>query len=239
MNLNKPEKDYLVNYDIHDFDIPLASVDLSIFTIDSKELKVLLVKRAEHPCLGMWSLPGGFVDTKNDSDLEATACRKLEEKTGVKTPYVEQIETVGNKSRDRRGWSITVLYFALIYHVETRNNIDSDNEAQWISVKEAMIMDLAFDHQLLLIKAHERLRSKVSYSTLPVHILPREFTLAELQHAYEIIMGRDVDKKAFRRRIDSANLLVETGETRQDGGRPAKLYRVKKGCKTYFYNRSI
>ena len=239
MKLSKSEKVYLENYDIHDFDIPLASVDLSIFTIENGELLVLLVKRAEHPYHGMWSLPGGFVDTQTDKDLEATAYRKLEQKTGIKTPYVEQIETIGNKTRDRRGWSMTVLYFALIPHIDTKKQTEVVDEAQWMSLKKATKLNLAFDHKELLNKAYERLRSKVSYSTLPMHILPREFTLADLQTAYEVILDRNVDKKAFRRRIDAADLLVETGKSRQDGGRPAKLYRIKKGGKTYFYNRSI
>ena len=233
----KSEKDFLKNYHIHDYDIPLATVDLCIFSIVDQSLKVLLVNRAEYPFKDRWALPGGFIDVSKDVNLEATAIRKLKEKTGVSTPYVEQVETIGNKTRDPRGWSMTVLYFALLAHSTAKTG--DAGEVRWVSLAEAKKMDLGFDHLELINKGIERLRSKVSYSTLPMHILPSEFTLAELQKAYEIIMGRDVDKKAFRRRIDAAGLLVETGEMRQDGGRPAKLYKIKKNAETHFYNRSI
>ena len=235
----KSEKDYLKNYNIHDFDVPLASVDVCIFSIVDQELKVLLVKRDEYPYIDQWALPGGFVDIGKDLSLEGTAMRKLEQKTGVKTPYVEQIETIGNNTRDPRGWSITVLYFALLAYSEAKLKTGSADAVRWATVREAKKLGLAFDHLAILNKAIERLRSKVSYTTLPVHILSREFTLAELQSAYEIIMDREVDKKAFRRRIEAAKLLVETGQSRQDGGRPAKLYKLRKGSETHFYNRSI
>jgi len=233
----KSEKDFLKNYHIHDYDIPLATVDLCIFSIVDQSLKVLLVNRVAYPFKDRWALPGGFVDVDRDPDLEATATRKLAEKTGVKTPYVEQVETIGNKTRDPRGWSMTVLYFALLAHSSAKTG--DTERVRWVSLAEAEKMDLAFDHLELLNKGIERLRSKVSYSTLPIHILPEEFTLAELQKAYEVIMGRDVDKKAFRRRIDAADLLIETGEMRQDGGRPAKLYSIRQGANIHFYNRSI
>jgi ADP-ribose pyrophosphatase YjhB (NUDIX family) len=239
------EKEFLKHYNIHDYDLPLATVDLCIFTLEEEALKVLLVKRGDYPGKGRWALPGGFVDARQDQDLQATALRKLAEKTGVRTPYVEQIETIGNATRDPRGWSLTVLYFALVAHSETLAQTDAGEAVkaveavQWVAVPEALQRDLAFDHRRLLEKAVERLRSKVSYTTLPVHILPREFTLAELQNAYEVIMDREVDKKAFRRRIDAADLLAETGKSRQDGGRPAKLYRLRKGAEMHFYTRSI
>lgn len=231
------EKDFLENYNSRDYDAPLATVDLCIFSIINQSLKVLVVKRSEYPLKGRWALPGGIIDIEVDPDLEATALRKLEFKTGVKTPYVEQVETVGNRTRDPRGWSMTVLYLALLDHRHAKTG-DAE-EVCWVTLPEVNKMDLAFDHLQLINKAVERLRSKVSYSTLPMHILPIEFTLAELQKAYEIIMGRKVDKKAFRRRIETANLLDETGEMRQDGGRPAKLYKIRKNSETHFYNRSI
>jgi len=244
------EQAFIEAYDIRDYDVPLSSVDVCIFTIENNELKVLLVKRADYPFKDRWALPGGFVDIKQDQDIQQTALRKLEQKTGVKTPYVEQLETIGSNTRDPRGWSMTVVYFALVASTEVTiqdNNINSSSieieQTRWASLKEAGRLKLAFDHMQLLKKAVERLRSKVAYSTLPVHILPKEFTLGELQQAYEIIMNKVVEKKAFRRRIDSAGLLEETGKTRQDGGRPAMLFRISKKLKnkqaTYFYNRAI
>ncbi len=252
MKLSTAEKDFLKSYNIHDFDIPLASVDLCIFSIIDDSLKVLIIKRSDYPFKNCWALPGGFVDTQEDKTLEATAIRKLREKTGVKTQYVEQVETIGTGRRDPRGWSMTVLYFALLANTkeslfsqepllsqELIESVESLEKLQWVSVQEAKNLPLAFDHSELLTKAIVRLRNKVSYTTLPIHILPKNFTLAALQKAYEIIMGRTVEKKSFRRRIDSAGLLVETGELLQDGGRPAKLYRIIPGAETYFYNRTI
>jgi len=237
METFKSEKEFLTSYNIHDFDLPLTTVDLCIFSLLDQSLKLLLVRRSDYPYKDCWALPGGFVDIKQDMNLEVTAIRKLEQKTGVKTPYVEQVETFGNQTRDPRGWSMTVLYFALLANSDAIT--DSGEEVCWVTLAEAKKIELAFDHQDLIHKAIDRLRSKVSYSTLPMHILPATFTLAELQKAYEIIMDRSVDKKAFRRRIDSAKLLVETGEMRQDGGRPAKLFKLKKSAETHFYNRSI
>ncbi len=94
------EKAYLKNYNIHDFEVPLTTVDMAIFTVRDNSLQVLLVKRAQHPSAGMWALPGGFVNLAEDCDLAATARRKLEEKTGVDTPYLEQVATFGNAKRD-------------------------------------------------------------------------------------------------------------------------------------------
>jgi len=237
MKLSKTEKDFLKSYNIHDFDIPLASVDLCIFSIIDESLKVLLVKRSDYPLKDRWALPGGFVDIQTDKDLNATAIRKLKEKTGVKAPYVEQVETIGSNTRDPRGWSLTILYFALLTY-NSKKFVATEN-VKWVSLKEAKKLNLAFDHLELLTKAIQRLRNKVSYTTLPIHILPKKFTLAELQKAYEIIMDRKVDKKSFRRRIEASNLLSETGELIQDGGRPAKLFRIRSGSDTHFYNRSI
>ena len=233
----KSEEEFLAEYDIHDFEVPLATVDLCIFSIVNQSLNVLLVKRSDYPFKDRWALPGGFVDIVNDQDLEVTATRKLEEKTGVKTHFLEQVESVGNIDRDPRGWSITVLYFALLSYSEAKLSFEEDVE--WVHVKDVQDYDLAFDHHLLFLKAMDRLQKKVSYTTLPIHILPKKFTLAQLQQAYEIIIGHPVEKKSFRRRIDSSNLLIDTGEVLQDGGRPAKLFSLRKGVEMHFYNRSI
>ena len=239
MSTFETEKAFLAAYDIHQFDVPLSTVDLCIFTLRENALQVLAVRRADYPCKDRWALPGGFIDIQQDVDLEATARRILTAKTGVASPYLEQMETVGNAHRDPRGWSLTVVYFALVPVSQVNVQTRRVTEAKWAPVEEVMKWDLAFDHAELLMKGLARLRSKVGYSTLPVHIMPETFTLGELQQAYEIIMDRKVDKKAFRRRIEAAGLLEETGEQRQDKGRPAKVYRVKEGMQTFFYSRTI
>ena len=108
------EKEFLKKYDIHEFDVPLCTVDMTVFSLIDNELNVLLTYRDEHPCKNRWALPGGFIDLYKDKSPEAAAHRKLKEKTGLSSAYLEQVETIGSQKRDPRGWSLTVLYFALV-----------------------------------------------------------------------------------------------------------------------------
>ncbi|MEX2961642.1 NUDIX domain-containing protein [Microbulbifer sp. TYP-18] len=235
------EKAFLTDYNIHDFDVPLTSVDMAIFTVRDSKLQVLLVKRAQHPALGFWALPGGFIDLKRDRTLADTARRKLLEKTGVDTPYLEQVESFGSRDRDPRGWSVTVAYLALIASEEIRLSRDgSSEEVAWVPVEKAeQHFDLAFDHAEILKSCHGRLTSKVQYTSLPVNLLPREFTLTELQQTFEIVLGNSVEKKSFRRRILDADILEETGNVKTGSNRPAKLYRVKADGQSHFFARNI
>ena len=236
------EKQFLINYNIHDFDIPLTSVDMSIFSVIDDALNVLLVKRGQHPALGKWALPGGFIDLKKDKTLGDTARRKLKQKTGVDTPYLEQVESFGGAKRDPRGWSVTVAYLALINSEEFKlaSHDKSSDEVAWVPV-ETVIKEyqLAFDHLDIVLTCYERLKGKVQYTSLPVNLLPDEFTLTELQQIFEIILGTNVEKKSFRRRISDADILEETGSMRTGSNRPAKLYKVKPDGKNHYFNRNI
>jgi len=218
------EKEFLQSYNAKDYDAPLCTVDMAIFAVEENDLKILLVKRNEHPHKDRWALPGGFADLKRDNSIDATAHRKLIEKTGIKTPYLEQVESIGNASRDPRGWSITLLYFALIDFDEL-GPIEGSEDTQWLSISEALKCDLAFDHETLLRKAINRLRNKTRYTALPVSLMPEHFTLTELQNMFELILGCSLPKKSFRRRIETSGLLSETGEMRQTTRRPATLFR--------------
>lgn len=235
------EKAFLNAYNIHEFDVPLATVDMAIFTVNKNILQVLLVKRAEYPAKGCWALPGGFIDLKKDKDLDDTAHRKLKEKTGVDTPYLEQVVTTGSSKRDPRGWSLTVAYLALISSAEITLVCNNKSElVVWVPVLEINTnFKLAFDHQSILDSCYDRLRAKVLYTSLPVNLLPNNFTLTELQKIFELILGKTVEKKAFRRRILDANILQETGAMKKGSNRPAKLYRVKAKGESYFFARSI
>lgn len=246
------EAEYLKHYNPKDYDTPLVTVDLGIFTLHEGQLKVLLVQRGDYPEKGKWALPGGFVDVHRDASPEATAMRKLLEKTGVKSPYLEQLGTFGGARRDPRGWSLTVVYFALIPYtlpkigpgVGDKKAGDSTGAAvekiAWVEVNEALRKKLAFDHSALLASALERIRSKVLYTLMPAHLIDSPFTLTALQRAYETIMDRDVEKKAFRRRLDHADVLQETGEMVSEGpGRPAMLYRLKPGVKAFSFSRQL
>lgn len=224
--IHTSEQEYLAHYQKTDYDTPLFTVDMAIFSVANGQLQVLMIQRSNFPEKGKWALPGGFVDLKTDPDLMATAQRKLLEKTGIQTPYLEQVETIGNQYRDPRGWSITALYFALIDFEKFAIQPSSNTEhSQWLTVDQALQLDLAFDHKQLLQLAFERLCNKTRYTTLPVSLMPEVFTLTELQNIYEIILGHSLEKKSFRRRMQEAGAVEETGQHKIVGKRPAQLFR--------------
>lgn len=218
------EADFLKFYNAKYYDSPLCTVDMAIFAVDAGALKVLLIKREEHPHKGRWALPGGFCDLQNDATIDATAHRKLLEKTGIQSPYLEQVESIGNAVRDPRGWSITLLYFALI-DFETADVSLQTDDAQWLALNDALKLDLAFDHRSLLRKAINRLRSKTRYTALPISLMPEEFTLTELQNMFELILDSSLQKKSFRRRMEASDLLVDTCQMRPTARRPAALFK--------------
>ena len=233
------EARFLAAYNIHDFAIPLASVDLAIFSLHSGQLQVLLVRRATHPFKDRWALPGGFVDVDRDASLDATALRKLTEKTGVSTPYLEQVATVGGPRRDPRAWSMTVLYMALIAHTDALPAVDTVEAARWWPWEEAIALDLAFDHRALLLQARERLRSKTAYTALPVFVLPVPFTLSALLQAFEVLLDAPLEKKSFRRRIEETRLLRQVGEgfAQSGRGRPAALFEPDAAARAHVFSR--
>lgn len=233
------EQEYLSKYDRNAYLSPLVTVDAVLFTYHEETLKVLLVERANHPDKGMWGLPGGFIDEEQDSTLEQAILRKLKEKTGVIPPYIEQICTVGNHFRDKRGWSVTVCYTALIAYQACQHYIDSVGSAKWVAISDIENMSLAFDHSMLYQQARERLKQKSLYSIVPGFALPEVFTLTELQHVHEVLIGKTLQKKSFRRRLEQADLLIDTGEKRQETGRPANLYRLKPESADYRFIRNL
>lgn len=235
--MTQSEREFLKDYNIHDYDVPLTSVDMVIFTVWEGELQVLLVKRGQHPAMGQWALPGGFIDLKRDKTLGDAAYRKLKEKTGVDTHYLEQLESFGSAERDPRGWSVSVAYLALVNseNIKLFGDVSSE-EVRWVPVSKVRDRyKLAFDHQQIVDRAWARLKNKVQYTSLPINLLPAEFTLTDLQKIFEIILGEAVEKKSFRRRINDAGIIEETGGMRTGSNRPAKLFRVKKGGEAHFF----
>lgn len=206
---------------------PSVTVDLVILTIAEDDLKVLLIRRRQEPFRAHWALPGGFVEP--DESLEAAAARELEEETGVRDVYLEQLYTFGDPDRDPRGRVISVAYFALI-DAERQSIMAADDaeDAAWHSVFHPP--RLAFDHARVLDYAVARLRNKLEWTTVGYELLPQKFTLSELQRVYEIILQRPVDKRNFRRKILGQGQIRELQETRADGAyRPARLYTFRKG----------
>lgn len=215
------------NYDVESFERPSVTVDVVIFSLIDEKLKVLLIKRKQWPFQGMWAIPGGFV--RMEEALEEAAARELEEETGVKNVFMEQLYTFGEPDRDPRTRVITVAYFAIVpADAIEHHEAGSDAEATgWHEMDD--LPELAFDHRDILEYALTRLRYKLEYTTVGFELLPDEFTLSELQHAYELILGEGLDKRNFRRKILSADVLEETGKKRREGeGRPAQLFRYKK-----------
>jgi ADP-ribose pyrophosphatase YjhB (NUDIX family) len=227
-----------------DFSRPLTTVDVVIFAIKDDALQVLLVQRMAQtgePFPSMWALPGGFVDVERDKDLEACALRKLREKTGVASPYLEQLGSWGGASRDPRGWSATHAYFALIsaqHLVLGRGNNATD--VRWFPIVESSIEPkLAFDHRDILDAAILRLRSKVEYTSLPMYLMPEEFTMSDIQRVYEIVLGRQLEKSAFRTRMLAADLIAPVAKMRGGANRPAQLYRLKKSKAPIYFVRTF
>ena len=224
-----------------DFPRPLTTVDVVIFTVKDDALHVLLVQRpaaGDEPFPDAWALPGGFVDIAKDTDLEACAMRKLKEKTGVVSPYLEQLGSWGSACRDPRGWSATHAYFALLPSAPGAGAHATD--VQWFPVVAGKLKPkLAFDHGEILDAAIQRLRSKVEYTSLPAYLMPAEFTLPDLQRAYEIVLDRPLEKSAFRTRILAADLIESVARMRKGPNRPAQLYRLKKAKSPVYFARTF
>ena len=218
---------------------PLLTVDAALFTYHERVLKVLLVERSAEPETNKWALPGGIVDPALDDDLVSTVKRKLIDKTGVEPAYLDQLETVGNRTRDPRGWAVTVCYTALVAYQNCESHLADVSDVKWVEIETAMVTPLAFDHEALLAKARERLRQRALYSIVPGFALPEEFTFGELQYLHEILIGKSIQKRSFRRRIEQAALLIDTGEKRREGGRPAAVYRLKDKSRTFNFVRNL
>jgi 8-oxo-dGTP diphosphatase len=200
-----------------------VTVDIVIFALREWELHVLLIQRGVPPFEGRWALPGGFV--RDGESLEAAARRELEEETGMRDVYLEQLYTFGEPGRDPRGRVITVAYYALLTTEAAPLVAGTDaGAARWMPARKHP--PLAFDHEQILGYALERLANKLEYTTAGFQLLPKKFTLGQLQRVYEAVLGRTLDKRNFRRKIALLGVLKPLQEWVQDGpSRPAQLYR--------------
>jgi 8-oxo-dGTP diphosphatase len=210
-------------YDPSRYERPSVSVDVVILTVREGRLDVLLIKRKHWPYGGMWAIPGGFVNI--DESLEDAAKRELEEETGVRDVYLEQLYTFGDPGRDPRTRVITVVYYALLRADQLRiKAADDAADAGWFPMYE--LPELAFDHRKILAYTLQRLSGKLEYTTIGFQLLADEFTLSELQDVYEAILDRPLDKRNFRRKLLQTGILEPTAHTRRVGQhRPARLYR--------------
>lgn len=207
------------------YEYPRAAltVDCVVFGFDEGELNVLLIERGLEPFKGRWALPGGFV--RVDETLDAAARRELQEEAGLSNIFLEQLYSFGEINRDPRERVVSVAYYALVKLTEHAAKAATDAaNAQWFPMSK--VPKLAFDHAKILGTASERLKAKVRYQPIGFELLPPKFTLSQLQHLYETVLGTELDKRNFRKKVLSFGLLVPLRETQMLGRhRPAQLFR--------------
>jgi len=201
---------------------PILVVDAVIFQLVNNALEVVLVKRSNDPFQGAWALPGGY-NPEGETTRDALQ-RIVKEKAGVNLSddlsYVEQLFTFDTVARDPRGHAVSVTYMGC-----GREFTFGGGEAHTASFPVSSLPELAYDHADIIHYAHERLKSKLTYTNAVYAFLPKKFTLTELQNAYEAILGRELDKRNFRKKFLGLDLIHETGEMKREGAhRPAQLY---------------
>lgn len=217
------------NYPQKTFEKVSAAVDVVIFSIVNDELAVLLMKVKNGPLAGHWVLPGGLV--RVEETLDEAALRHLGAKAGITNIFFEQLATFGDPKRDPLGRVISVSYYALIEskRISLSPSVVDErySETRWFSVKT--LPKIGYDHLEIITAAVNRLKSKIGYTNIVYSLLPLKFTLTDLQHVYEIILGRPLDKRNFRKKILSLGLIKNTGEENRLGRhRPAELYKFRK-----------
>jgi len=229
------EQAFLKNYDSDAFEKPSVAVDVVILTIKDKKLYALVTKRGEHPFLNQWSLIGGFVAI--DESLDDAASRVLKEKGNLKNVFLEQLYTFGETNRDPRMRIISVSYYSLT-NIEQLKESDTlklfEIDVPWQGeVGESInLLDeegnehaLAFDHQEIIGKTVGRIRGKLEYVPIGFELLPKRFTLRQIQEVHETILGKKLNKDAFRRKILASKTIDATGDFEQGKGfRPAEYY---------------
>jgi ADP-ribose pyrophosphatase YjhB (NUDIX family) len=226
-------------YDINQFKNPLFTVDSVLFTVKEASLKVLMVKRANQPFIGSWGLPGGFVDIDIDETTDQTALRKLKEKTSIEPLYIEQLQAFSSKDRDPRGFSVTLVYFALIAEQDVSSHIDTVEDVQWIDVNQLKYLSIAFDHQYIIEQAKLRLQQKALYSMVPVYCLPEYFTVGQLKTVIETIIEKTIQRKSLIRRIEASEMFATIDEKVKSGGRLAQLYKIKPDVNIVNFERNL
>ncbi len=202
---------------------PALTVDCVVFGIDEEDLKVLLIQRGLQPFEGSWALPGGFVQM--EESLPDAARRELQEETGLDRVFLEQLFTFGEITRDPRGRVVSVAYYALVRLLDHKVQAATDaQDASWFPVWDTPT--LAFDHSKILQMALERLKGKVRYVPIGFELLPKKFTLTQLQRLYSTVLERELDRRNFRKKILSMDILDELDEVERDvAHRAARLYR--------------
>jgi len=205
------------------------AVDAIVFGYNKEDgVRLLLIKRKYDPFKGEWAIPGGFV--LDNESLEDAVERELQEETGVKITYLEQLYTFGKPGRDPRRRIISVAYFGLVKssQFEKLNATTDAEEAQWFNIKE--LPKLAFDHQEILKIAIERLRAKITYQPIGFELLEQKFPFSDLEHLYSALLDRPIDRRNFKKKVMSLGILEELDEKAKSAGagRPGNLFQFNK-----------
>jgi len=200
-----------------------VAVDSVVLTFASTTLQVLLIQRAHDPFKGWWALPGGFVEP--DESLDAAALRELSEETGIRNAFIEQSHAFGAVDRDPRGRVISVAYYAMVRAGQAEQVAGGDaKDVQWFDV--ARLPDLAFDHQEIIRFALAQLKQKFRFEPICFELLPQQFTLTQMQRLYESVLETELDKRNFRKKVISLDLLSTANITQhRKNKRQAILYR--------------
>ena len=236
-DLDADDREYLESYDPEAWARPSVAVDVALVTVREGELCALLIRRPEPPQKGRRALPGGFVVL--DESLDDAARRVLVTRTGLRDVFVEQLFSFGAPDRDPRTRVISVAYYALVDHARLERALAGRPGLEltplvvpWKGLAGGPLRvdgkPLAFDHASILGLVVERLRGKLDYAALGFQLLPRPFTLRALQTVHEVVLGRELNKDSFRRRMLASGLIEPTGEREQDVlHRPAELYALR------------
>ncbi len=205
---------------------PTLTVDSVIFELKDNSLAVLLIKRSREPFKGQWALPGGY--NPEGETTQQAMIRILKSKVGIiesNLSYIEQLYTFDTIARDPRGHAVSVTYMGLGRDIAPS---ETNVTEQPMFFPLDHLPTLAYDHANIIKYAHSRLSSKILYTNVISALLPKQFTLTQLQNAYEIILGRKLDKRNFRKRIFSLDVVKETGKYYKEGAhRPAMLYKFQ------------
>ncbi len=206
------------------------SVDAVVFGYESGTISVLLIKRKYEPFKDNWAIPGGFV--LEDESLEEAVERELKEETGIQINYLEQLYTFGNPKRDPRSRVVSVAYFGLIKPSAFKIFASTDASAvQWFKIDK--LPPLSFDHDEILKLSIARLQGKITYEPIGFELLDTKFPFSDLEKLYTTLLGRAIDRRNFRKKMLSLNILDELNEKFSKGaGRPANLFKFNK--KRYF-----
>ncbi len=199
---------------------PAVAVDVAVCTVRAGALHVLLARTRGGPFAGWWALPGGRV--REDESLDEAAARELRAETALDGAYLEQLYTFGHPRRDPQDRVVSVAYLGLVAEADRLAAAGKYEAAAWQPVSR--LPPLAYDHRAVVRVAVARLRAKLQYTNLAYTLLPRSFTLGELQTLYEAILGRALDRRNFRRKVLSLGLLRPLGRERRGPHRPAAMY---------------